>query len=78
MKKYRVTIEINELVEADNELQAIEIVEEMGHQYNVEEIIKCEHNKTEYIPYESDTNVAENYICLDCGINLPIPEEEEY
>ena len=37
---------------------------------------KCEHDNTEYIPYESDTNVQENYICLDCGINLPLPEED--
>jgi len=37
-KTYRVTIEINETIKADNELQAIEIVEEMGYQYNVEEI----------------------------------------
>ena len=37
---------------------------------------KCEHDNTEYIPYESDTNVQEKYICLDCGINLPLPEED--
>ena len=39
-------------------------------------MIECEHDNTEYIPYESDTNVQENYICLDCGINLPLPEED--
>ena len=38
---------------------------------------KCEHNNTEYIPYERDTNVAENYVCLDCGMNLPFPERED-
>ena len=38
---------------------------------------KCEHNNTEYIPYEIDTNVAENYVCLDCGMNLPFPERED-
>ena len=39
-------------------------------------MIECEHDNTEYIPYESYTNVQENYICLDCGINLPLPEED--
>ena len=27
---------------------------------------------------EEDIGVYENYICLDCGINLPLPEEWEY
>ena len=44
MKTYRVTIEINETIKADNELQAIEIVEEMGYQYNVEEIKETKNN----------------------------------
>ena len=39
MKTYRVTIEVNEIVQADNELQAIELVEEMGYQYKVGEIV---------------------------------------
>ena len=37
----------------------------------------CEHINTEYIPREDDVNVQENYICLDCGINLPIPEPDD-
>jgi hypothetical protein len=37
---------------------------------------KCEHYNTEYIPYEKDTNVQENYICIDCGTNLPLPEPD--
>tara|TARA_R100000808_G_C2154113_1_gene164855 strand:- start:3068 stop:3220 length:153 start_codon:yes stop_codon:yes gene_type:complete len=37
----------------------------------------CEHINTEYIPPEEDIGVYENYICLDCGINLPLPEEWE-
>ena len=40
-------------------------------------LTECKHNNTEYIPYERDTNVAENYVCLDCGMNLPFPERED-
>ena len=39
MKTYRVTMEVNEIVQADNELQAIELVEEMGYQYKASEIV---------------------------------------
>ena len=37
----------------------------------------CEHINTEYIPREDDVNVQENYICLDCGASLPIPEQDD-
>ena len=32
-------MEVNEIVQADNELQAIELVEEMGYQYKASEIV---------------------------------------
>ena len=32
----------------------------------------CLHKNQEYIPPEEDTNVVENLICIDCGINLPL------
>ena len=39
MGTFRVTIEINEIVEADNELQAMEMIEEMGYQFQATEIV---------------------------------------
>ena len=39
MKTYRVEVEINEIVQAENELQAIEMVEEMGYQFKAREIV---------------------------------------
>ena len=32
--------------------------------------LNCQHENTEYIPEEYDTNVAENLICLDCGKSI--------
>ena len=39
--------------------------------------MECEHQNTEWIPPEKDTNVIENYICIDCGVNLPLPREDD-
>jgi hypothetical protein len=39
--------------------------------------VTCEHINVEYIPREDDVNVQENYICLDCGASLPIPEQDD-
>jgi hypothetical protein len=39
---------------------------------------KCKHKNTEYIPYERDTNVKEDVICLDCGISIIDTIQEEY
>lgn len=36
--------------------------------------IDCLHKNTEYQAKESDTNTEEYFICLDCGIDLPMPE----
>ena len=36
----------------------------------------CPHINTEYIERELDVNVMENLICLDCGENLRLPEED--
>jgi len=36
----------------------------------------CDHKNTEYIPEDPETNVQENYICLDCGETLDIPEPD--
>ena len=32
--------------------------------------MECNHNNTEYIPPEPDTNVSEDFICLDCNQSL--------
>ena len=37
----------------------------------------CEHKNTEYIPYEEDTNVQADIICLDCGKSLPLTNEDD-
>ena len=41
------------------------------HYYN------CSHTNTEYIPQETDTNVQEGRLCLDCGSALPLPQEDD-
>ena len=30
----------------------------------------CEHKNVEYIPYEYETNVQEDVVCLDCGKSI--------
>ena len=37
----------------------------------------CEHKDMEYQAYEPDTNVPEDYHCLDCGKQFDIPEPDE-
>ncbi len=37
----------------------------------------CEHKNTEYIPCEDDTNVSEQLICDDCGIDLDLPQPDD-
>ena len=37
----------------------------------------CLHNNKEYQAYEEDTNVQEDYYCLDCGKQFDIPEPDE-
>ena len=36
----------------------------------------CEHENCEYQASEPDNNVPEDYYCLDCGEQLPIPEPD--
>jgi hypothetical protein len=38
--------------------------------------VVCEHNRREYQPSESDTNVSESSWCLDCGDELPLQETD--
>ena len=35
---------------------------------------KCKHIHTEYQAEELDTNTKEHFICLDCGVDLDMPE----
>lgn len=37
----------------------------------------CKHKDMEYQAYEPDTNVPEDYYCLDCGKQFDIPEPDE-
>jgi len=37
---------------------------------------KCEHKDMEYQAYEADTNVPEDYFCLNCGKQFDIPEPD--
>ena len=37
----------------------------------------CPHENMEYQEYEPDTNVPEDYFCLDCGKQFDIPEPDE-
>tara|TARA_R100000781_G_C4017793_1_gene105957 strand:+ start:66 stop:278 length:213 start_codon:yes stop_codon:yes gene_type:complete len=37
----------------------------------------CKHNNMEYQAYEADTNVQEDYYCLDCNKQFDIPEPDE-
>jgi len=34
----------------------------------------CQHENKEYQPREWDTNVPEDYYCLDCGEQFDIPD----
>tara|TARA_R100000750_G_scaffold62596_2_gene56851 strand:+ start:1259 stop:1465 length:207 start_codon:yes stop_codon:yes gene_type:complete len=38
---------------------------------------ECKHNDKEYQAYEPDTNVQEDYRCLNCGKQFDIPEPDE-
>tara|TARA_B100001939_G_scaffold236255_1_gene203730 strand:+ start:474 stop:611 length:138 start_codon:yes stop_codon:yes gene_type:complete len=37
---------------------------------------ECEHEDCEYQAPEPENNVPEDYYCLDCGEQLPIPEPD--
>ena len=37
----------------------------------------CSHENMEYQAAEWDTNVGEDYFCLDCGKQFDIPEPDE-
>tara|TARA_R100001594_G_scaffold145344_1_gene195422 strand:- start:2805 stop:2963 length:159 start_codon:yes stop_codon:yes gene_type:complete len=47
-------------------------VKEMAIRY-----YNCSHTNTEYIPQELDTNIVEGITCLDCGLDLPLPQEDD-
>ena len=38
--------------------------------------VNCKH-EGEWIPAEEDTNVRENIVCIHCGVNLLLPQEDE-
>ena len=37
----------------------------------------CPHIHIEYIEAEPEVNIMANLICLDCGENLRLPEEDD-
>jgi hypothetical protein len=37
----------------------------------------CPHNNIKYQPREWDTNVLEDYYCLDCNKQFELPEPDE-
>ena len=44
-------------------------------QSNEREALKCQHNDTEYQPYEPEVNAPECLSCVDCGADLPLEGE---
>ena len=48
---------------------------ELDARPTVQEI--CVHENMEYQEYERDTNIPEDYFCLDCGKQFDIPEPDE-
>ena len=44
--------------------------------FNYMKELNCKH-EGEWIPAEEDTNVRENIVCIHCGMNLPLPQEDE-
>jgi hypothetical protein len=48
---------------------------ELDARPTVQEI--CVHENMEYQAFEADTNVGEDYYCLDCGKQFDVPEPDE-
>ncbi len=44
-------------------------------QSNEREALKCQHNDTEYQPYEPEVNASESLSCVDCGAELTLEGE---
>ena len=47
------------------------------YDYYINQQKYCEHKHPEYIPNEDDTNVSEQLICNDCGMDLDLPEPDD-
>jgi hypothetical protein len=47
------------------------------YEYHLDKQKSCQHINTEYIAPELDINVAENYFCNDCGMELRLPEPDD-
>lgn len=39
------------------------------------ELLPCQHNDTEYQPYEPEVNASESLSCVDCGAELTLEGE---
>ena len=44
-------------------------------QSNEREALECQHNDTEYQPYEPEVNASESLSCVDCGAELTLEGE---
>lgn len=44
-------------------------------QSNEREALECQHNDTEYQPYEPEVNAPESLSCVDCGAELTLEGE---
>jgi len=51
-------------------------VETIQNKETIEQIL-CNHDNMEYQAKEEDTNVPEDYYCLDCNKQFELPEPDE-